>query len=205
MSFFVYDEALKLVLKKLLPNTHYTQQPLGIEEASKLTDSTIFPMMSFYTGNIRIRKEGTSRSMAKYSTILQGIKDGKSVSLNAIPFYIEWQVDLYDPDKRVVDEMVRELIFFLTDKPFIWIEIPYGLNQQVGWNIDYDENIVDNSDLVEFKETGRVYRKTVTLFTDEAWLFKTNLAPSLAYIDIKVNDEVLGSIEIRGEDVVPNL
>lgn len=205
MSFYLYDNAFEALLKRLLPNTHFVQQELSFEEAAKATDNPSFPLITFYQVATRVKKEHLSMSMARYSTALQGVRDGKVFGVNAIPVHITWQLDFYDPKREVVDEMIRELLFFLIKKPKISIVIRGSVNQPYHWNLDFEEDVVDNSDLVEFKETGRVYRKTLNIFTDEAWLFNSRITPAVAHIEIGMGDERMEIIEIRGEDIVPSI
>lgn len=95
-------------------------------------------------------------------------------NLHALPIKINYQMDVWTWSREENDALVRELIWFFTLNPTLKVVIPYGLNAEHNFNIKFDSDIEDNSDIIEHKSHGEYYRQTLSFYTDDAYLWKTS-------------------------------
>lgn len=95
----------------------------------------------------------------------------------AIPIQINWQLDIITRDRESNDNLLRELIFHYINYPTLEITIPYGLDINHNFNIFFDSDIDDNSDIVNHMNKGEYFRSTMSLYTDDAYLWKSSLKP----------------------------
>lgn len=96
----------------------------------------------------------------------------KSISLNAIPVSIPYQIDVYTRYFREADEIARNLIFNIINYPKLTITIPYeSINYEHDSNIRINPEITDNSDIPERLIPGQFTRITLNINIDDAYLF----------------------------------
>jgi hypothetical protein len=93
-------------------------------------------------------------------------------TLRGIPIRINYLVDVWTKHREENDNIIRELIFHYMTNPTLQITIPYGTNYVHNFNIFFDDNIEDNSDIVEHPNRGEYFRQTLSLYTDDAYLWK---------------------------------
>lgn len=110
-------------------------------------------------------------------------------SLQYLPLHIDYQLDVFTRTREENDELVREIIWYFKLYPQIKITIPYNLNKPITFNIFFNSDITDNSELTEFENRGQYYRSTLSMYTDEGKLFKVR-EDSVKYLDITLGVEV---------------
>lgn len=111
------------------------------------------------------------RFSGKLVEILEG--DVK-MYLHAMPIIINYSIDVWTNTRLENDLIMRELLWYYSLNPTLEVHIPYGYNHNHTFNIFFNNEIEDNSDIVEHKNKGRLFRQTVTLYTDDAYLWKTS-------------------------------
>ena len=109
----------------------------------------------------------------------------KQVRLQAIPIKINYQVDIWTQNRADNDILARELIWFYTLNPQLLVKIPHGLNAKHVFNVMFDFDIVDNSDIVEHNSKGRYYRQTLGLYVDDAYLWRSSVTNVPKIEDLK--------------------
>ena len=94
-------------------------------------------------------------------------------NIQAIPISISYQLDVWTNNRKENDMIMRELIWYYTLNPTLDIIIPYkGVNYSHEFNIFFDNDVSDNSDITEHKNLGRLFRQTIGFYTDDAYLWK---------------------------------
>lgn len=110
-------------------------------------------------------------------------------SLQSIPISINYQMDIWTKDRIDNDNLLRELIFYYSTHPTLLVDIEYDLNIKHRFNIFFDGDIIDNSDIVEHKNRGEYYRQTIGLYTDDAYLWKvSSRKPNIINPELLIND-----------------
>lgn len=193
MSAHFYDTALVNKFKKWIENTQVSL--LGPEEtrrlfeivADKTDDSAIkLPL-------ICIRRIGGYTILAKNKKPLT--YDGKmlqstierSISLNAIPIDLRYQVDVFTRYYKEADEYMRNIIFNLINFPMLQVEIPYeGIDIEHDSSIRIVTEVEDNSAINERLSLGQFTRLSVGVSIDDAYLF-----------DARVRDNYLIEVEVE--------
>lgn len=129
----------------------------------------------------------------------------KQVRLQAIPIQINYQVDIWTQSRIDNDILARELIWFYTLNPQMIVKIPHGLNTEHVFNVGFELDITDNSDIVEHDSRGRYYRQTLGMYVDDGYLWRSSVTNipiisemKYAMYEGKIDDNTLlesGSIE----------
>ena len=115
-------------------------------------------------------------------------RDGMNgnVFAQVMPIRIEYQIDIFTVDRVSCDAIVRELIFEIYKNPTLSINIPYSINSEHNFNIYLEDEIVDNSDTVEHVNRGVLFRNTLTMYTDDANLY---------YSDVQIQGKVISEVD----------
>lgn len=100
--------------------------------------------------------------------------NNKVQNIQAIPIRINYLLDVWTRYRAENDMIMRELIFYYKTHPTLSITVPYGLDYVHNFNIFFESDIEDNSDIVEHKNRGEYFRQTIGLYTDDAYLWKSS-------------------------------
>ena len=185
MSVYYYDESLVEDLRRITGDGRITIHPVDnvFRDIARLNNDNIeFPMIS-------IARNGWSLTGDKpqYMAFEGGLKEiildrehkpDKVTKLQAIPIRISWTMDVWTRTRLENDNLLRELIFYYTTSPTLEVKIPYGLEckkeARHRFNIFFDLDIEDNSDIVSHKDRGEYFRQTIGIYCDDAYLWRVN-------------------------------
>lgn len=192
MSVYFYDKALVEHFRTILDDDKIHILP--VENAIRFVaqlhkDNIKFPLISTTRLGYSLRLSDRNFAAIHTGGFYKRNTDGTNMFEQIIPIRIEYQLDIFSVDQRTCDELIRELIFHITQNPTLTVEIPYCLDASHVFNIYLDENITDNSDTVEHINKGVLFRNTLTLYTDDAYLFASSkqlqgrVTPSVHTID----------------------
>ena len=95
-------------------------------------------------------------------------------NLQAIPMKIQYSIDIWTRNREENDNIMRELLFFISTHPQIEITIPYGVNENHVFNLLLDGNITDNSDILDHKNRGEIFITSISAYVDDAYIWKSN-------------------------------
>lgn len=112
-------------------------------------------------------------------------------NIQAIPISISYQLDIWTNNRKENDMIMRELIWYYTLNPTLCVNIPYkNIDYPHEFNIFFDNEIEDNSDIVEHKNQGRLFRQTIGFYTDDAylWKIKERRFTKLDVVTVEIND-----------------
>lgn len=205
MSTYLYDEALVENLRTLTKDTRIHIVPpdnlfrlIGrIEE-----DEIEMPLISLVRTGWQLAN--SRPHTAKFDGALSGYDESskKLERLQALPINISYQLDVWTKTRLENDNILRELIFYYSTHPTLLVRIGYGLDITHNFNIFIDNDIEDNSDIVEHRNRGEYFRQTISLYTDDAYLWKSSSRyPTFVHdSDIDVINEIDGG-ELSGKDL----
>ena len=193
MSVTLYDNSIIQSLRTLTENTKIHIVPvenvfrtIGKLEGSE--DHIELPIIS-------VTRTGWSLQDPQHTAKLAGTtwaydKEKEWVqNIQYMPIQINYLLDVWTRTRTENDAILRELIFYYTDHPTLQIEVPYGAELTHDFNIFFNTDIEDNSDIVEQKNRGEYFRQTIGFYTDDAYLWKTSSRPfTKVIIDVEVED-----------------
>ena len=112
-----------------------------------------------------------------YDGMMLESKCKKSITLNAIPISIDYQIDIYTRYYKEADEFMRNIIFNIINFPTLKIIIPYNNSQIIhNCNMRINSNTVeDNSDIPERLISGQFTRLTLSINIDDAYLWDVRI------------------------------
>lgn len=122
------------------------------------------------------------------------VEDANITRLQALPIRINYQIDVWTESRKENDAIMRELIWYYTLYPTLNVDVEYeNIKRKHHFNIFFDNDIEDNSDLTQHSKRGRYFRQTIGLYTNDAYLWKTfSRKPNVIdskYVDV-VNKEI---------------
>ena len=125
----------------------------------------------------------------------------KQVRLQVIPIQINYQVDIWTQNRVDNDILVRELIWFYTQNPQMIVKIPHGLNAEHVFNVAFDNDIIDNSDITEHNSRGRYYRQTLGMYVDDGYLWRSSVTnvPKIEELKYSIYD---GDIQDLKDNII---
>lgn len=182
MSVKLYDDALIEKLK------HWTEdtmcQIVGPEEtrelfeikADKNDDKPIkLPLISLihrggYTISNFNKRPLTFDGLMLDSTI------PTSISLNAVPISIPYQLDIYTRYYEEADEYLRNFIFNIINFPRVQVIIPYNnIELAHDSNIRLSDSIIENSNVPVRLRYGQLTKLSLVLDIDDAYIFDAKI------------------------------
>lgn len=170
------DEAIKEYYKKL--NT--------VKKEIEL------PFISFWrvTTNLDIWSRYSESHLRRGRVLRHDKESGDQTRLQTLPVILNYNIDIWARERFVLDQMISELVFYLTEEPNLYIPVtdvdcPYIFTMRITGN-------EDNTDITEFDERQKLYRMTLLVEVPEARLFRERPenVPVGIDIDIRVKDKL---------------
>lgn len=176
MSIYLYEESIVNELREITGDDriHIITPSQSISFLAQYDkDKVTYPSIVMSRGPINLGeyKNQVQRLKGETSNIDQ---DNYVVKAQLIDVRISWNLDIYTVDRYTNDEICRELIFYFTTHPRFTVKIPYGLDISQNFDIFVSDDVVDNTDLTEFPNTGEFFRTTITIYTENAHLFSSH-------------------------------
>lgn len=177
MSVYMYDEAIVEDLRLLLNDDRIHIVPVDnvFRLIARLNEDNIeMPLISLTRTGWQLADN--KPQMMKFDGALAGYdrRDNSLKRVQAIPIRIGYQLDVWTKTRKENDNILRELIFYYSTHPTLIVNIEYGLDITHDFNIFFDADIEDNSDIVEHRNRGEYFRQTVSIYTDDAYLWKSS-------------------------------
>lgn len=91
-----------------------------------------------------------------------------------LPITIRYRISVCTRDRITNDAIIRELLFYYHLRPSLLVFVKHNINMAHKFNIFFNSNIEDNSDVANFDTKGQVYRQDITFYTDDAYLWHAN-------------------------------
>lgn len=190
MSAYIYDQAL---VEKFKFWTNKTEiQIYGPEQtrrmfevmADKQEDKKIkLPIICLRRVN-GYSISNINKRVLTYDGLTLDADEQKSVTLNAIPILINYQVDVYTKYYKDADAISRDIVFNVINHPTMEVVIPYnGVDYTHYCNLRIAETVEDNSDIPEHLFQGQFTRFTMNLNIDDAYLWDARVRSNVS-IDV---------------------
>lgn len=174
--FSIYHQALKdFIGSVFVGDVIFEPVDTAFDYAIKQTKGQVkFPFISIYpASNIEISDRNNNYIAIKEGRPLyqevpiydeQGKETGKTnkVSKNVKNLYIniEYQIDIWSVDRSSVEQVTQELLFWLYETRELSIKY-YG--KELYFTFTIGSNIVDNTDLVNYETSNKIYRMTLNI------------------------------------------
>lgn len=206
MSVNLYDNAIVDKLKEITKDSRIfinTSDNIFSIIGKEENDNIEFPLISVSRTGMSIISDRVSYPLMKAGSLAK-VNENKEyfTRLQAIPIRINYMIDVWTTTRLDNDNIVRELIFYFFTHPTLQIEIPYTVNVKHNFNLFINSDIEDNSDISEHKSRGIYYRQTLSLYTDDAYIWKSSRN---APYDIIVNTQfTVNDKHIEDDDVIIN-
>lgn len=142
------------------------------------------PELMIKAGSFVGAKEGTDKKL-------------KQIRLQAIPITINYQIDIWTRTRIDNDALTRDFIWYYTLHPQLLVDIPHGLDVKHVFNIFFENDVEDNSDIVEHNNRGQFFRQTLGMYVDDAYLWRSSVK------NVTTIDEV--KFEIYQDDVTDEM
>jgi hypothetical protein len=186
MSVYLYDEAFVEKLKKW---TSASQ----IQVYSPDDTRRLFEVMADTNNDQPIklpilclrRKSGlnvlnTNKRPLTFDGMMMSATQKESLSLNAIPIDVTYQLDIYTRYFKEADEFLRNLTFNIINYPKLTIKIPYNSStiEHNGF-IRMSSEVEDNSNIPERLINGQFTRLTFNISIDDAYLWDAKIKDNI--------------------------
>ena len=88
-----------------------------------------------------------------------------------------------------------------TQNPQMLVKIPHGLNAEHVFNVAFDNDIIDNSDITEHNSRGRYYRQTLGMYVDDGYLWRSSVTnvPKIEELKYSIYD---GDIQDLKDNII---
>lgn len=96
------------------------------------------------------------------------------VRAQVIPITINYRLSVWSKDRITNDALCRELLFYYHLRPTLMVYVGHGINMKHKFNIYFNSNIEDNSDIANHITKGTYFRQDITFYTDDAYLWRAN-------------------------------
>ena len=109
------------------------------------------------------------------------------VRAQVIPITINYRLSVWSKDRITNDALCREILFYYHLRPSLMDYVGHGINVAHKFNIYFNSGIEDNSDIASHSMRGTYFRQDMTLYTDDAYLWRANwqnrveITPSLTF------------------------
>lgn len=175
MSIYLYEKSLVERLREVTEDSriHVISPDNSISFLGRLDkDKVNFPAIVLSRGPVRLQ-EYRNQVVALKGQTAKIDDESYIVKAQLVPIHVEWNIDVYSVDRFTCDEIIRELIFYFITHPRFEVQVPYQLDIPQNFDIFVDDDIEDNSDLVDFDNVGECFRETITIYTENAHLFSS--------------------------------
>lgn len=177
---YQYDESIVNDLRtitKMSDKTIYIIPPSEYFDLVSMmnSDNIKLPLISLSRPGWSLQDKKPQAMIFEGKNILDDTENDLVRNLQAIPIEIDYQLDVWTNNRLENDMIMRELIWNYTLNPTLEVKIPYkDSNYRHTFNIFFNSDVEDNSDIQEHKNLGRLFRQTITFYTNDAYLWKIN-------------------------------
>lgn len=106
------------------------------------------------------------------------------VRAQVIPITINYRLSVYTRDRVTNDALCRELLFYYHLRPSLLVAVTHGLNIMHKFNIYFNSEVEDNSDIANYDNHMNFVRQDMTFYSDDSYLWRANYMDKVA-IDAK--------------------
>ena len=169
-----YDKAIVDSLRSLTNDKVFIVPPENeFSIMGFLSDDKIkLPLISLRRVGWNLTENRPHSMMFEGDVFKKDEKTNKYISLQAFPIIINYLLDVWTEKQQDNDEIMRELIWYYTLNCKLKVDIPYKANIQHNFNLYFNNEIEDNSDITNFENRGRLYRQTASITIPDAYMWR---------------------------------
>lgn len=199
MSAYLYDNAVVEDLRRIIGDSRIGIIP--VENVYDViprmdNDKLTLPLVTVTRTSWEIQSDDVNHS-AKYEGALSQIipndpkfNETRIQKFQFMPMRLEYAIDIWTRTRRENDEFVRELFWYYSISPTLRIKVPYDLDFDHNFNLFIEPSIIDNSDVTQHKLKGEMFRQTLSIYTDDAKLWKSSSrSPTTIDIDFEITPQ----------------
>lgn len=167
-----YDKAVIRYFEALFPNTVFGYQQRQLWHAAE--DSQKVEVTLPLIGINRVTQTFLFDSYNNEPHVIRGAYEpGLGATVRHIPLHLAYQLDLYSNSREEVDDLWRELVREMLDNRTLNVDVIWDDNKKVRYQfpIALRTSPVDNTDVLRFTDTNKLYRITQDFVIEQAKLF----------------------------------
>lgn len=192
MSLKPYDEAVTKYFEGIFRNTVYAPTDLAFKASAKKNgkENAKLPLISvFRTPTISVGELANVNEMAfRRGAVMRRDMDALKIhKVRMLPVKLEYQIDLWTEGLEDIAGMFAEVLFFLKDYPAFEVTLP-GVQEKFSHVLEITE-IVDNTDLLEEPDRGRLGRMSI-ICTVDAYIAKPTSSSLVDSSKVNISIEV---------------
>lgn len=175
MSVYLYDEALVKSIRKVTGDEriHVVPPENAISFLATISkDKVVYPAIVISRSSVSLNDTKNQYAYLKGETV-RIEEDNTAVKIKLIPMTIEWSINVFAVSRFDCDEIIRELIFYLISHPRQVVKVPYNNDVFQNFDLILNDEIVDNSDLINSVNIGEYFRETISVYTENAHMFSS--------------------------------
>ena len=176
-----YDEAVANKIQKWLPEEKHihvlkpdeTARIFQIRNDQQNDQPLTLPFICLSRDN-QITLNLRTKNVLSFDGVKVGQSEKQTLHMDCIPIDLTYQLDIYTRRYDEGDEYVRNFVFFITNQPRFYIELPYnGYYIKVIAYMRLGSTITDNSSVPEKLFADEFTRWTLEIEIADAYLFST--------------------------------
>lgn len=140
-------------------------------------DQVIMPFVSLQRINwqLNLDRQGYQTFIGdRVYTRLSNENQSVEIRAQVIPITINYQLSVWTKDRITNDALMSELLFYYHLRPSLLVHVGYGLNLAHKFNIYFNSEVEDNSDIANHNVNGTYFRQDINFYTDDAYLWRAN-------------------------------
>lgn len=207
---FQYDKAVYDLIHSLYDKVYYgSPDEIFSINAKKNEGKVLLPFISVYRlPDFSINTDMMNDSFLRNGWISHSDKSSgiefrnQVVTKHGMPVTLEYQIEVYATKRDVCDGLTAELMMYLKAHPYVDVQLMDMGKKMQQFNFDLQESVVDNTDIMGFGESGRMYRLSMTAEITEAvvyWI--TDIGDKIDSVEIDIKS-LGGSISMDIEDYI---
>lgn len=118
---------------------------------------------SRFQSELPLYEEGIMKFIGKLNKLSKNVKN--------LYIKIGYQLDVWATDRLTAEQVAQELLFWLYDNQEVSIKYQ---DVEYSFSFDIGDSLIDNSDLVQYKSKGALYRYTLNIMTEATLLQSKN-------------------------------
>lgn len=165
MTLKLYDEALERKLKKIFPNVKSAPPEEALFYSSDSDAKVKLPLITMYRMSNPI--DWNSYSFAETNTGFDMSDNDRTLTISV---NINYQIDIWGANRTVVDDLFKDLVFYMIRKPYITLDMQGSEHDKM-----FSLRLIDDqsaSDISSFSDNNRLYRYSLTYEVREARLMQ---------------------------------
>lgn len=204
MSIYQYEKAIVSKIREITGDNRIIITPSDnliniIPRIAK--DEIKLPLIHIIRNNWRISSK-RSHGMKMNGMINDGVplfkegnyvspEDGKVHRMHIIPIQFSHTYEVWSRTREENDEIIRELIWFFSTMGKFEVKIPYGVNITHEFTLTLNEEIIDNTEIINHKDLGEVFLQAIQTTCDDAYLWKSSTHnPTCIHMGIQLENPV---------------